>query len=65
MRLLVVEDEPSLTRHLVASLGEAGYAVDSAANEPQHPPGPPAAGLNDEKLASSSSRCDSPMRPHA
>ena len=32
MRLLVVEDEPSLTAHLVDALGHAGYAVDTAAD---------------------------------
>ena len=30
MRLLVIEDDPDLNRQLVAALGEAGYAVDSA-----------------------------------
>ena len=32
MRVLVVEDEPDLNRQLVKALGEAGYAVDHAAN---------------------------------
>ena len=32
MRILVVEDEPTLAAQLVATLGAAGYAVDSAAN---------------------------------
>jgi two-component system OmpR family response regulator len=32
MRVLVVEDEPSLTGHLASALGEAGYAVDVAAD---------------------------------
>jgi len=32
MRVLVVEDEPSLSRQLVAALGDAGYAVDCADN---------------------------------
>src|SRR3954464_6532736 len=32
MRVLVVEDEPSLARQLVAALGDAGYAVDCADN---------------------------------
>ena len=32
MRLLVVEDDPDLKRQLVQALGEAGYAVDSAAD---------------------------------
>lgn len=30
MRVLIVEDEPSLSRQLEAALGEAGYAVDCA-----------------------------------
>ena len=30
MRILVVEDEPALSRQLEAALGEAGYAVDCA-----------------------------------
>ncbi|HZV21599.1 MAG TPA: response regulator transcription factor [Hyphomicrobiales bacterium] len=30
MRLLVIEDDADLNRQLVASLGEAGYAVDAA-----------------------------------
>lgn len=30
MRLLVVEDDPDLNRQLVAALGDAGYAVDTA-----------------------------------
>ncbi|MEP9379747.1 response regulator transcription factor [Aquabacter sp. CN5-332] len=30
MRLLVIEDDPDLNRQLVAALGDAGYAVDSA-----------------------------------
>lgn len=32
MRLLVVEDDPDLNRQLVAALGEAGYAVDTASD---------------------------------
>jgi two-component system OmpR family response regulator len=32
MRILVVEDDPDLTRQLSAALGEAGYAVDTAAD---------------------------------
>jgi two-component system OmpR family response regulator len=32
MRVLVVEDEPSLARQLAAALGDAGYAVDCADN---------------------------------
>ncbi len=32
MRILVVEDEPTLAAQLVATLQTAGYAVDSAAN---------------------------------
>jgi two-component system OmpR family response regulator len=32
MRLLVVEDEPRLARHLETALGDAGYAVDVAAD---------------------------------
>src|SRR3984957_20876426 len=32
LRILVVEDEPSLSRLLAASLGNAGYAVDCAAD---------------------------------
>src|SRR3954469_19999199 len=32
MRVLVVEDEPSLSRQLMAALGDAGYAVDCADN---------------------------------
>ena len=32
MRLLVVEDDPDLKRQLTQALGEAGYAVDSAAD---------------------------------
>ena len=32
MRILVVEDEPTLAAQLVATLQAAGYAVDSAAN---------------------------------
>ena len=32
MRVLVVEDEPTLAAQLVATLGAAGYAVDTAAN---------------------------------
>ena len=34
MRLLVVEDDPDLNRQLVTALGEAGYAVDTAFDEP-------------------------------
>ncbi|HWK38872.1 MAG TPA: DNA-binding response regulator, partial [Hyphomicrobium sp.] len=30
MRVLVVEDDKDLNRQLVAALGDAGYAVDSA-----------------------------------
>ena len=32
MRVLVVEDEPLLSRELVRSLSDAGYAVDAAAD---------------------------------
>src|SRR3954452_11032482 len=32
MRKLVVEDDPSLSRQLMAALGDAGYAVDCADN---------------------------------
>ena len=32
MRVLIAEDEPALARQLADSLGEAGYAVDSAAD---------------------------------
>lgn len=32
MRILVVEDEPTLAAQLAATLGGAGYAVDTAAN---------------------------------
>lgn len=32
MRVLVVEDEEALSRQLAAALGEAGYAVDTAAD---------------------------------
>ncbi|MDX9886958.1 response regulator transcription factor [Thauera sp.] len=32
MRILVVEDEPTLAAQLTATLGTAGYAVDTAAN---------------------------------
>ncbi len=32
MRILVVEDEPTLAAQLAATLGAAGYAVDAAAN---------------------------------
>lgn len=32
MRVLVVEDEPALMEHLARTLGEAGYAVDTAAD---------------------------------
>jgi two-component system, OmpR family, response regulator len=32
LRVLVVEDEPSLSEQLAAALAEAGYAVDSAAD---------------------------------
>ena len=32
MRILVVEDEPGLSQQLVASLQDAGYAVDAAAD---------------------------------
>jgi len=32
MRVLVVEDEPTLAAQLATALGEGGYAVDSAAN---------------------------------
>ena len=32
MRLLVIEDDPDLNRQLVQALGDAGYAVDSAAD---------------------------------
>ena len=35
VRVLVVEDEPALARQLVAALGEAGYAVDAAADGEQ------------------------------
>src|SRR5688500_13723608 len=30
MKVLIVEDEPSLARQLVSAIGEAGYAVDAA-----------------------------------
>ncbi len=30
MRILVIEDDPDLTRQLSAALGEAGYVVDLA-----------------------------------
>ena len=32
MRALVVEDDPDLSRQLVSSLGDAGYAVDAASD---------------------------------
>lgn len=32
MRLLIVEDEPALSEQLARALGEAGYAVDTAAD---------------------------------
>src|SRR6266576_192309 len=32
VRILVAEDEPQLSRQLAAALGEAGYAVDCAAD---------------------------------
>jgi two-component system OmpR family response regulator len=32
VRVLVVEDEPRLSRHLAVTLGEGGYAVDCAAD---------------------------------
>jgi two-component system, OmpR family, response regulator len=32
MRILVVEDDPDLSRQLTKALGEAGYAVDAAAD---------------------------------
>ena len=32
MRVLVVEDEPTLARQLFDALSEAGYAVDTADN---------------------------------
>src|ERR671931_175359 len=32
MRILIVEDEPSLAKHLTSSIAEAGYAVDLAAD---------------------------------
>jgi two-component system, OmpR family, response regulator len=32
MRILLVEDDPDLSRQLTKALGEAGYAVDSAAD---------------------------------
>jgi len=32
MRVLVVEDEPTLAAQLATALSEAGYAVDSASN---------------------------------
>ena len=32
MRVLIVEDEPALSQQLAAALGEAGYAVDAAAD---------------------------------
>ena len=32
MRILIVEDEPSLAKHLTASIAGAGYAVDHAAD---------------------------------
>jgi len=35
VRVLIVEDEPALARQLVAALGEAGYAVDAAADGEQ------------------------------
>ena len=35
VRVLVVEDEPALARQLVAALGDAGYAVDAAADGEQ------------------------------
>ncbi|HVR40229.1 MAG TPA: response regulator transcription factor [Thermoanaerobaculia bacterium] len=30
MRILIVEDEPTLSQHLAAAIGDAGYAVDVA-----------------------------------
>jgi two-component system OmpR family response regulator len=35
MRVLIVDDEPALSAHLAKSLGEAGYAVDVAADGEQ------------------------------
>jgi two-component system, OmpR family, response regulator len=35
MRVLIVEDEPSLSRQLARALSDAGYAVDSAADGEQ------------------------------
>src|SRR5262245_61673304 len=32
MRILIVEDEPALAQQLAKALGDAGYAVDSAAD---------------------------------
>ena len=32
MRILVVEDDPDLSRQLKQALGDAGYAVDHAAD---------------------------------
>ena len=32
MRILLVEDDPDLSRQLKAALGDAGYAVDHAAD---------------------------------
>ncbi len=32
MRILVVEDDPDLNRQLVSALGQAGYAIDTAAD---------------------------------
>ena len=35
MRVLIVDDEPALSQHLAKSLGDAGYAVDVAADGEQ------------------------------
>ena len=35
MRILVVEDEPAVSRQLAQAIGEAGYAVDRAADGEQ------------------------------
>jgi len=35
MRVLIVDDEPALSEHLARSLGDAGYAVDVAADGEQ------------------------------
>ena len=35
MRILIVDDEPALSEHLAKSLGDAGYAVDVAADGEQ------------------------------